>query len=88
MEIKNYTKENFDQCVEIFNSNLDKFFADYELTEFESFLNQEAHKNSYFVLLENDDVVGCGGYEKGQDEIILTWGMVKRDLHGQGYGKQ
>ena len=88
MEIKPYTKGNFDQCVDIFISNLDKYFADYEFAEFKSFLNQVAHISTYFVILENDEVVGCGGYEKEQDEIILTWGMVRRDLHGQGYGKQ
>jgi predicted GNAT family N-acyltransferase len=38
--------------------------------------------------LDNGEVVACGGYERYQDEIILTWGMVRRDLHGQGYGNE
>ena len=82
MEIKPYTQDKFDECVEIFNSNLDKYFADYELAEFKSFLTRVAHRSSYFVLLENHVVLACGGYEKDQDEIILTWGMVKREFKG------
>ena len=88
MEIKPYTKDRFKDCVEIFISNQDKFFADHELDQFKSYLSHEAFKTTYFVLLENNEVIGCGGYEKVEDEIILTWGMVQRDHHGQGYGKQ
>ena len=88
MEIEPYTQDKFDQCVEIFKSNLNKYFADYELEEFKSFLNQVAHKSSYFVVLEMDEVVGCGGYEEYKNEFTLTWGMIRRDLHGKGYGKK
>ena len=62
MEIKPYTQDKFDECVEIFISNLDKYFADYELEEFKSFLTQVAHKSTYFVLVENNEVIGCGGF--------------------------
>jgi predicted GNAT family N-acyltransferase len=88
MEIKPYKPDKFDQCVRIFISNQDKFFADYELEEFKTFLNQIAPVSSYFVLLDNGEVVACGGYERYQEEIILTWGMVRRDLQGQGYGNE
>jgi hypothetical protein len=87
MDIKPYTPENFDSCVEIFQSNLDLYFADYELDEFKAFLKGTAYRSSYFVLLEKGEVIGCGGYEKYGDEIVLTWGMIQRNLHGQGYGQ-
>ena len=88
MEILPFTKEYSDSCVEIFVSNLDKYFADHELDEFRSFLEHVAHCSTYFVLREKDQVIACGGYEKERDHVILTWGMVKREIHGQGYGKK
>lgn len=88
MTIKPYTKDKFDDCVEIFISNLDKYFAAYELAYFKAFLENAAYGNPFYVLVEDGDVIACGGYEKENEEITLTWGMVKREYHGQGYGKE
>jgi len=87
MKIKAYSQNNFGQCIELFLSNRDKYFADYELEEYKSFLSEAAYTKSYFVLIEKDEVIGCGGYIKENGEIILTWGMIRRDLHKRGYGK-
>ena len=87
MEIRPYSKEDFDQCVSIFVSNIDKYFAEYELAEFKTFLDYAATSNTYFVVVEDEVVVACGGFEKFKEQMALTWGMVHRDLHGQGYGK-
>ena len=88
MKIIPYTNEKYNECVEIFISNLDKYFADYELDYFKSFLENVANRNSYFVFVENNRVIACGGYEKEDREIELTWGMVKRSHHGKGYGRK
>jgi predicted GNAT family N-acyltransferase len=87
MEIKPYSKDHFDQCVEIFKSNQDVYFAEDELQEYISFLQKAAHVHPYFVLLDQHTVIACGGFIKDDDEVILTWGMVTRHLHGHGYGK-
>ena len=50
MRIQPYTKENFDQCVEIFISNIDIFFAVYELAEFKTFLDYAATSGTYYVV--------------------------------------
>ena len=87
MEIQSYSKEKFDPCVDIFVSNLDKYFAEYELDEFKTFLDYAATSNTYYVVVDEGAVTACGGYEKMGDVVGLTWGMVKRNLHGRGYGK-
>lgn len=87
MRIKPYSKENFDQCVEIFISNIDKYFAEYELAEFKTFLAYAATSDTYYVVIDEDVVVACGGFELFNEQMALTWGMVQRDLQGHGYGK-
>lgn len=87
MEIKPYSKDKFDQCIDIFVSNLGKYFAEYELDEFKTFLDYAATSNTYYIVVDEGIVTACGGYEKMGDKIVLTWGMVRRDLHGCGYGK-
>ncbi len=87
MKIQPYSKENYDQCVEIFISNIDKYFAEYELAEFKTFLDYAATSGTYFVVIDEGVVVACGGFELFNEQMALTWGMVQRALQGQGYGK-
>ncbi len=88
MKIIPYSEDRFHDCVEIFASNLGKYFADYELNDFKSYLKKVLIQNTYFVLIENEDVIACGGYEKEGKEIGLTWGMVKRTHHRKGFGRE
>lgn len=88
MEIKPYSNAWYAQCVDIFLSNQDLYFADDELDQYKTFLQKHAEQSAYFVLLEEGKIVGCGGYENYDGKMGLTWGMVKRAYHGQGYGKQ
>lgn len=88
MEIQPYSEDRYHDCMEIFISNLDQDFADYELGYFKGFLESSAYGNPYYVLLIDHKVIACGGYMRENEEITLTWGMVKRAYHGQGYGKE
>jgi ribosomal protein S18 acetylase RimI-like enzyme len=87
MAIRLYSKEDFDRCVAIFISNIDKYFAEYELAEFKTFLAYAATSNTYYVVVDEGVVVACGGFEMFDGQLVLTWGMVRHDLQGQGYGK-
>jgi ribosomal protein S18 acetylase RimI-like enzyme len=87
MKIRPYSESDFDQCVSIFVSNFDKYFAEYELAEFKTFLAYAATSNTYYVVVDDEAVVACGGFEKFNEQMVLTWGMVRRDLQGKGYGK-
>jgi len=87
MEIQLYSETHFEQCVAIFISNIDKYFATHELAEFKTFLEYAATSNTYYVVIDDSVVVACGGFEIFNEQMVLTWGMVQRDLQGHGYGK-
>lgn len=75
-------------CLEVFDSNVPKYFSTEEREEFETFLKLPSCV--YLVLEQSGQIVGCGGYyvhqESGQGD--LCWGMVRRELHGTGLGKR
>lgn len=88
MKIINYTKIFREDCIEIFRSNLPKFFAIEELQLFENFLDDDTEEN-YFVVKIDGQVVGCGGFflDTRDNMAGLSWGMVHADYHGRGIGK-
>jgi GNAT superfamily N-acetyltransferase len=74
--------------LQVFATNVPTFFRVEERPAFESFL--DAPPGRYFVLLDaSGAVIGCGGYamRPGSDVADLCWGMVRRDRHGEGYGR-
>jgi ribosomal-protein-alanine N-acetyltransferase len=98
MNIRLYQPKDKKACIEIFKSNMPRFFATSELPEFELWIDalgvgKESHKGKgaeqYFVIEIMNEIVGCGGYAKiSDDEVTLTWGMVAQSLHGKGVGKK
>lgn len=82
-----YRPGDFQACLEVFNSNVPRFFVPEERAELASFLRELP--GPYFVLrMEDREVVACGGYAVREEAKAgdLCWGMVRRDLHGQGLG--
>ncbi|MDR2238564.1 MAG: GNAT family N-acetyltransferase [Chryseobacterium sp.] len=88
MEIIQYTRIFREDCIEIFRSNMPKFFAPEELPLFESFLDQYTEEN-YFVVKTEGKVIGCGGVflDEKSNRAGLSWGMVHAAYHGKGIGK-
>ncbi|MES0867999.1 GNAT family N-acetyltransferase [Pseudovibrio sp. SCP19] len=85
MDIRRYEQADFAACREIFLSNVPRFFMPEELYEFAQDLKRLS--DPYFVAVKAGQVVGSGGYFRGAKGVGLSWGMVRRDLHGQGIGK-
>ena len=87
IEIRPYQSDDKTACVEIFRSNQPRFFADEEFEDFVSFLNNLPC--SYFCLIDDEIVIGCGGYFINEDEQVagMAWGMVHNSRHGTGLGK-
>lgn len=80
-------------CLAMFDSNVPTYFALAERPEYEAFL--AAMPCAYLVgEIAGGDVVACGGYfrEPGEAGIAgeagLAWGMVHRDWHRRGLGRQ
>lgn len=96
--IRHYTSQDREACLELFRSNMPKFFDPTELPLFERFLDAQekgisgkaAHSNEhYFVLADEETVVGCGGIAlKDNNTVCMAWGMVGNSLHKKGYGAQ
>ncbi|WP_034707822.1 GNAT family N-acetyltransferase [Chryseobacterium luteum] len=88
MLIIKYKPEFRESCIEIFKSNLPKYFAEEELAQFENFLDDEIEENYYVIKIEGL-TVGCGGIflDKSNDAAGLSWGMVHADYHHKGIGK-
>lgn len=88
MLVIKYTPAFRERCIEIFKSNLPKFFAPEELQFFEAFLDGDI-KDNYFVVKDDQQILGCGGIflNEKTDEAGLSWGMVHAQYHLKGIGK-
>jgi N-acetylglutamate synthase-like GNAT family acetyltransferase len=85
MTFRNYQASDKEKCLELFRSNTPKFFAPHEETEFASYLE---HPHYYFVLEQEGQLLGCGGYGISNHQGYLAWGMVKQSQHSTGLGKR
>lgn len=94
--IKPYLPEYKNQLIQIFISNIPLYFADHELKLFSDFLdNDTLHRGPYWVICDNDNIVGCGGIALNKPtkytivpHVIMTWGMVGNYWHKKGFGKK
>jgi ribosomal protein S18 acetylase RimI-like enzyme len=82
---RSYQNTDKKKCLELFRSNVPKFFAVSEEAEFDDYLE---HPNFYFVLEQDRSLLGCGGYAISDKQGYLTWGIVDRSHHGTGLGKR
>ena len=72
------------------------YFAEEELSLFDAFLDRDINnaKRPYWIIFEDDIIVGCGGIGineptkyTNEPHVIMCWGMVHHDYHKKGYGK-
>jgi [ribosomal protein S18]-alanine N-acetyltransferase len=98
-QIRNYTPLDREACLCIFDGNTPLFFDPSERESLVNWLNaKDAERMAYstnlaepFYVLELDGgVVGCAGfYIPGHDKLAnMVWGMVERNLHKKGLGRQ
>jgi GNAT superfamily N-acetyltransferase len=75
-------------CIEIFESNMPKFFAPDEAELFAGWLDHHSGEN-YYVLESAGRILACGGIavNAAETQTGLTWGMVHARHHGRGIGK-
>ncbi len=85
-------------CLHAFISNVPLYFTQGEIALFEAFLDkfQDIKDGKledgthYYVLLENERVLGCGGFGHHDDSdiIFMAWGLVHNDFHKKGFGEK
>ena len=88
--IRPYAEADENGCLEVFDSNVPKYFSVDERADYNAFLRDPADRGTYLVMERGREIVGCGGFYTKSDgkQGGLTWGMVRRDLHGTGLGKR
>ena len=76
-----------ESSLNLFRSNTPKFFDPSEENLFKNYLMKDTI-NYYLFFNQSDILVSAGGYEyeKKSNIITLTWGMVDKKFHNQGYG--
>lgn len=85
ISIRQYQQKDKNYCLDIFDSNLPKFFAHHERSLFQSYL--EHIKQDFYVIEYDGQVHGCGGFRVDDYGIsYLAWGMLGHDHHGKGLG--
>ena len=88
MRIEPYKSKYYDNCIEIIQSNTPKYIFPNEHLDYKNYLLRKS--KTYFVFFKDDDLVACGGYglNKTKTKAGLSWGLVHRRYHNQGYGSQ
>ena len=86
-KIQLYKNSFLPSCLNLFRSNIPKFFDIGEEKLLKKYLSQEG-VNYYLFFNSEEKLLASGGYEyeKALNSIMLTWGMVDRNIHRQGYG--
>ncbi|HVR53850.1 MAG TPA: GNAT family N-acetyltransferase [Pseudorhodoferax sp.] len=79
VEIRPYLAADRQACLQIFRSNLPRYFDASELPEFEEFLARSTQ--DYFVAQRGAAVLACGGCYARDGVGYLSWGMVARAHH-------
>jgi N-acetylglutamate synthase-like GNAT family acetyltransferase len=79
MDPRPYTQADHPHCLEICDPTERKSFEEYLAT----------NPPTFYVLEHNQQILGCGGYSLSDrgTQANLAWGMIRRDLRGQGLGR-
>ncbi|MEQ1643252.1 MAG: GNAT family N-acetyltransferase [Pyrinomonadaceae bacterium] len=86
MLIRQYLESDIDAVVEVFRSNIPKYFGSSEETGLRDYLSDLSEH--YYVIEIDGKVVGAGGIALNDDDTVsLCWGMVHRDHLGTGLGR-
>ena len=93
MLVRDYNAKDKQQCIRMFVSNMPRFFAPHELTDFDAWLDRRVYPapahDQYFVLEKDNAIIGCGGYyyDPQRNMVRFTWGLISNEFHRIGYGR-
>lgn len=87
--VRGYRSSDRDACLALFRGNVPDFFAASEEAQFAGFLDRQAAKCAYQVIVRDGHIVACGGHVTESDGITASfcWGMVERGRHRTGLGR-
>ena len=82
--ILEYKKSYYRELVKLLLLDIPKYFAPSEVNDFKKYLESEVE--DYFVLFENDEVIGAGGINYEKTHAVLSWDFIHPEYHGKGLG--
>lgn len=84
--IRKYHPKDKNDVVEVFKSNVPKYFSEKEVQLLINFLDDL--KDDAFVVLKENQIVGFAGINRDLDkkEGVLSWGFIHPDFHQKGLG--
>ncbi len=83
-----YRPDDLDACLDVFDSNVPESFDLDERREFIEYL--QSLPGPYLVLTDDRGRIhACGGWAAAEESgcADLCWGMVRRSLQGEGWGR-
>ena len=86
MQIRPFQTSDTPRLLEILRLNTPKYFSEAEEADFVFYLNHEIEQ--YFVLLVNDEIMGCGGFNLSEDKKTgkISWDIFHPESQGKGFG--
>lgn len=86
--IRTYIPEDKAELIELIRLNTPQYFD----TSEEDYLNNylENERETYFVVEQDNKIVGCGGinYENNSTIGIISWDIIHPKFQGKGIGKK
>lgn len=84
--IRPYTIKDKENLLQLLQLNTPAFFHRDEAQDFLNYL--ENHAQNYFVIEENNKIVGAGGINYFDKEKLarISWDMIHPDFQGKGLG--
>ena len=88
MKLRPYSPHDLPAVIEIFRSNIPKYFGPEEEAGLRDFL-ADPRSEDYFVAEIDGEVVGAGGFALNEEQTVsLCWGMIRSDHLGTGLGRK
>jgi N-acetylglutamate synthase-like GNAT family acetyltransferase len=86
MDVRDWKAADHDACIEIFRSNIPRYFAASEEPAYAAFLQKP--DCDYLVVEKAGKVIACGGYyiDRRKRQASMCWGMVHADHQRSGVG--
>ena len=84
--IREYRTTDKDDVMELIRRNTPEYFAAEEEIDLSDYLDREIE--SYYVLVTNDRIVGCGGINFADGGTVgkISWDMVHPQYRGKSLG--
>ena len=86
MKIREFQNSDVPRLLKLLHLNTPEYFSESEEGDFVHYLENEIEH--YFVLLVNDEIMGCGGFNLSDDKETgkISWDIFHPEGQGKGLG--